>query len=321
MALSTGGVFHGPGCISLGVVIASTPQKLEISRALEGLRDMFGAVFFVAMGMLVDFRLLVSAWPLVLTVAGFALVWRPIATAAGLIVAGNDSRRSIRAGLSLSPLGEFSFVTAQLGTVAGVIPEQFFPAAVGASLLTTLIAPMMMRRSDVISAAIDRHLPLMLREWIAFYHAWLERTIGRQQINLWQLTGRRIAQAIAGILLVSALILFAKPLYAWVLAQLGPNWLFMDGTSIIFWAIFGVLILGPLVAVWRNVGVLALIVAESVTKGAGNRGLQPLIERALQGVSLIVLVLWLLALMPFGRSVLWGFLVVLGVMVLLAMIL
>ena len=145
---------------------------------------------------------------------------------------------------------------------------------------------------------------------------------GRQQRSLlWKLTSRRLAQVIGGILLVSALVLFAKPLYAWVLAQLGEDWVFSNGTAILFWTVFGVTILAPLVAVWRNIGVLALIVAEWVTKGSRSVALQPLLERALQGVALLLLLIWLLAMMPFGWSVLWAFLVVIGVMALLAMVL
>ncbi len=311
------------GAFLLGVVVASTPQKVEIERGFEGLRDMFGAVFFVAMGMLVDFRLLVSAWPLVLAVAAFALVLRTVATTIGLVVGGNEIRESIRAGLALTPLGEFSFIAAQMGVAATVIPPAFFPMAVGASLLTTLASPFLMRRSDPISAWVDNHLPLMLREWIAFYQRWLEQMISRQQRSLiWRLSARRLVQISAGMFLISALILFVRPAYTRIQAQLGDDWIFPNGTSILFWAVFGVLVLAPLVAIWRNIETVSLIISEWVTKESRRRAaLQPLIERALRGASAVLLVLWLLALMPFGRSVLSAFVVVLGVMILMATLL
>ncbi len=311
------------GAFLLGVVVASTPQKLEIERVFEGLRDMFGAVFFVAMGMLVDFRLLVTAWPLVLGVTAFALFFRPLAAGVALVLAGNESRTAIRAGLSLTPLGEFSFIIAQLGVSAGAVPETFFPIAVGASLLTTLAAPSLMRRSGPISNWVDNRLPLMLREWIAFYQAWLERMVGgRQRSFLWKLTSRRLGQILGGVFLISALVLMVRPVYGWVRDQLGDHWLFTNGTAIMFWTVFGVLVLGPLVAIWRNVGALSMIVAERAVRDARRPAtLQPLLERALRGASAVLLLLWLLSLMPFGASVLSAFLVVLGIVVLLAAVL
>ncbi len=312
------------GAFLLGVVVASTPQKQEIERVFEGLKDMFGAVFFVAIGMLVDFRLLLGAWPLVLGVTAFALFLRPIATGLALVVAGNETRDSVRAGLSLAPLGEFSFIIAQLGVAAGAVPPSFFPTAVGASLLTTLAAPSLMRRSGPISGWVDRHLPLMLREWIAFYHSWLDRMIsgGRQRSLLWKLTGRRLGQILGGMVLISALVLFARPLFTWVRGYLGEDWMFEGGTAIMFWTVFGVLVLGPLVAIWRNVGALSMIVAERVAMDTRRPStVQPLLERALRGVSASLLMLWLLSILPFGRSFLSGFLVVLAIVAIVAAVL
>lgn len=311
------------GAFVLGVVVASTPQKLEIERTFEGLRDMFGAVFFVAIGMLVDFRLLVSAWPFVLAVTALAIVCRSVATSAGLVLAGNETRESLRAGLALTPLGEFSFIIAQMGVAAGAVPATFFPMAVGASLLTTLVAPSLMRRSGPISAWLDNRLPLMLREWIAFYQAWLERTISRQQRSvLWKLTSRRLAQVAGLVLLISALIVFARPLFAAIRAQLGEDWLFHRGTGVMFWSVFGVFALAPLVAIWRNVEALSLIVSDWSTRDSRRRQqVRPLMERALRGASALLLVMWLLALMPFGWSVLSSFLLVLAVLIVLAALL
>jgi monovalent cation:H+ antiporter-2, CPA2 family len=311
------------GAFLLGVVVASTPQKAEIERVFEGLRDMFGAVFFVAMGMLVDFQLLTSAWPMVLAVTAFTIVWRPLATSIGLVLAGNETRESLRASLALTPLGEFSFIIAQFGVVAGAIPPSFYPIAVGTSLLTSLVAPSLMRRSNPISHWIDERLPLPLREWIAFYHSWLEQMARKRQRSfLWKLTSGRLTQTGAQILFVSGLVLFVRPLYRWVQATLGNDWLFENGTVIVFWTLFGVVVLAPLVAIWRNVGSLSMILAEWMTKDMRRKStLQPLIERSLQTAAAVVLGVWLLAVMPFGVSVLWAFLVVLGFLLLVAVLL
>jgi CPA2 family monovalent cation:H+ antiporter-2 len=311
------------GAFLLGVVVASTPQKPEVERVFEGLRDMFGAVFFVAMGMLVDFRLLISTWPLVLGVAAFTVVCRALATSIGLVVAGNQTRESIRAGLALTPLGEFSFITAQVGVAAGAVPATFFPMAVGASLLSSLAAPFLMRRSDGISEWVDNRLPLSLRQWITFYHSWLELMIGRRQRSvLWKLTSRRLAQVLASVLVISGLVPFANPVFGWVERELGPNWLFPHGTAISFWSVFGVLVLLPLVAIWRNVGALSLVVAEWATQNSRRgRAVQPLVEQVIRGVSALLLVIWFVSLLPSGVAVLSAVLTVIGILVILAALL
>ena len=88
---------------------------------------MFGAVFFVAIGMLVDFRLLLGAWPLVLGVTAFALFLRPIATGLALVVAGNETRDSVRARFVIGASREFSFIIAQLGSCGWRGAGEFLP--------------------------------------------------------------------------------------------------------------------------------------------------------------------------------------------------
>jgi CPA2 family monovalent cation:H+ antiporter-2 len=311
------------GAFLFGVVVASTPQKPEIERMFEGLRDLFGAVFFVAMGMLVDFRVLIGAWPLVLALTAFALLFRPFATSVGLTLAGNTPRDSLRAGLALTPLGEFGFIVAQLGVTTGAIPAAFYPMAVGSSLLTTLIAPFMMRRSDAISARIESSFPAFLRDGIAIYHAWVKRIGARQQRSLlWRLIGRRLAQTIVQVLFVSALLLFAKPVYERIKAAVGDDWLFPNGLTIVFWSAFGLLLLAPLVAIWRNFQAIAMILAESATSGSPtHRGWQTWLETALKAIGSILVVLWLLVLSPFGLSLLWTSAAVVGILLLLSLVL
>lgn len=308
------------GAFLLGVIVASTPQKPEIERVFEGMRDTFGAVFFVTMGMLVDFKLLVEAWPLVLGMTAFAIVVRPLATSVGLTLAGNAPRDSVRAGLALTALGEFSFIIAQMGVSAGAIPKSFYPMAVGASLLTTILAPALMRRSAAVSLRVEMALPLFAREWIGFYHSWLKRTGGRQQRGtLWQLTARRLVATAGQILLVSALVLLAKPAYAQLSRVVQEDWFFPNGLRILFWSVFGGLLLMPVVAIWRNVEALAMIFAASITAGAPRRAtLRPLLETALKTVAWALMFVWLLTLLPFGFSLVWISLLVIGILGLVA---
>ncbi len=292
------------GAFVLGAIVGSTRFKADLERSFSGLRDMFGAVFFVAVGMMVDFRDLALAWPLVLLVAALALVLRPLACALGLVAAGNPSGPSLQAGISLVPLGEFSFVIAQLGVAAGALPSHFHPVAVGASLLTSLAAPPMTRRAEAWSAALMRIEPRFLRDWSELYARMLQRLqTGREASVLWRLTGRRLLQVGVQMLVISALILFARPLYDRLVESAGRDWLFPNGLIVLFSGGLGLVVLVPLIALWRNVSALAMIFAEGASAGSQRpRQSRVLLEFALRVVALAGFGVWLLALLPDDRT-------------------
>ncbi len=294
------------GAFIFGAIVGSTRYKDDIERVFAGLDQTFGAVFFVAVGMLVDFRVLADAWPLVVGVTLLALFLRPVACALGFIVVGNTSRDALRAGLSLTPLGEFSFIIAQLGVESGALPQAAYPVAVGASLLTSLAAPVLTRRAEGLSLRLVNCAPPFVSKWVGFYHAWLARLRSRQSASfLWRLTGSRLLQIGLHILFVSALLLVVGTVYEKLDALLGRDWLFPRGLPFLFWSLFGLLLLAPLIAIWRNISALAMFLAEAATMGAPRQSrLRPLLEAALRGVALVAIGVWLLALLPSGWSLL-----------------
>jgi CPA2 family monovalent cation:H+ antiporter-2 len=245
---------------------------------------------------------------------------RPVAATLGFLAVGNTSRESLQAGMAVVPLGEFSFIIALLGVESGVLSEAVYPVAVGASLLTSLAAPVMTRRAEAVSNRLVRLAPPFVEKWIVFYHDWLDRLRHRQTANIvWRLTSKRFLQVGIHMLFVSALLLFATPIYAKLKATLGEDWIFPRGLPFLFWIGFGLLLLGPLIAIWRNVSALAMILAEAATMGVRRQQrLQPLLEAAFRGVALVALIAWLLALLPSGWSLLGAAGVVLLVLALVA---
>ena len=151
------------GAFLLGIIVAETPHRHQVDRTFEGMRDVFSAVFFVAIGMQIDVHEMIGSAGLVAGVAVFTLVARPLSVAAGLAMSGVPMRDGLQAGLMASPIGEFSFVIAQVGVGAAVVPSRFYPLAVGVSLLTTLVMPFAARRSERIVSVLQGREPRWLR--------------------------------------------------------------------------------------------------------------------------------------------------------------
>lgn len=286
----------------LGAIIGSTPHRPEIDRLFEGLRHLFGAVFFVAMGMMFNVGMLGEFWLPMVALALAAILFRTLALGASLVVAGNPIRDALRSGLTLTPLGEFSFVIAFLGVQSGVMPESFYPAALGASLLTGLLSPLLIRRAEPISVAIESALPRRLTGWLGDYRAFLDELERRQNSSfVWKLVAPRFGQIIVQVLVVAGIFALAGPIHDLVEGLVGANVLFPNGTIVIYTIVVGLLVLPPLVAVWRNVSAVSMILAEALTMGDQRAArLAPLIHRSLTSAIAVLVVLWLSVFVPAG---------------------
>ncbi len=296
------------GAFLLGAIVADTPQRTQVDRSFEGLRDVFSAVFFVAIGMMIDVRALAEAWRLVLLVSVLALTGRAVACAAGLLVTGSPTREAVRVGLLVVPVGEFTFIIAQLGVAGGVLPRSFQVVAVGAALLTTIAAPLLARRSARIAGWCEEGEPRWLSTWLQSYRGWLERLHLRSARNqLWQLSRRRLVHIAVELLLITGLLAFSGPLLRLLLELVPANWLFPHGPQVIFWSALCLVMLPPLVAVWRNLSVLALLVAEVAFAGLPQQRARfaPMLELALKVFAGLVVFLWLSAFLPLGVTGRW----------------
>lgn len=295
------------GAFMLGAIVADTPHRGQVDRMFEGMRDIFSAVFFVAIGMMIDFHAVAHLWWLVLLLTVVTLVGRSLALSTGFVVAGVSTREAVTVGLSVTPLGEFSFIIAQLGVIAGVLPAEFQAVAVGVALLTTLSAPVLMRRAPRIVGWVDRHLPGWLNTSLGNYRRWLERLQVRQQHSvLWQLSRKRLTSILIEVLFVSGVLVFSEQLFAAVNQFLPGEGLFPNAQRVIFWSGLAVVALLPLVAIWRNISVLAMIYAEMSTVGQADEAkLRPMMATGIKAVAGVLMFLWLSATVPVEQMGRW----------------
>jgi monovalent cation:H+ antiporter-2, CPA2 family len=295
------------GAFLLGIIVAETPHRHQVERTFEGMRDVFSAVFFVAIGMQINAADLVHSAGLIFGVAAFTLVARPLAVASGLCVVGVPARDGIKAGLMATPIGEFSFVIAQLGVGAAVVPAQFYPLAVGVSLLTTLVSPIVARNSTRIAVGIASRQPRWLTDWLHYYQDWLARfTRQRRRSPLWQLSRKRFAQIGLEMLFVSGVLVFSRDLYEGLVAWVGHDLMFPNGTQTVFWIVLSLSVMAPLVAIWRNCSALALLFAQvSTSHHPRGRQLAPIVETGLKIVIVGLLTVWLIAVVPAEDTARW----------------
>ena len=289
------------GAFLLGVVVADTPQRAALERAFGGMRDLFSAVFFVAIGMMIDLHGFAQIWWQVLVVAAFALIGRPIACSLALLVTGQPVRLALEGGLSLTPLGEFGFIAAQLGVAAGVLPPEYQPLAVGVALITALAAPWLTARAEPIAEAMVRRQPALLTRLLDEYRSWLERVQSRGAGNvLWQLCRKRVLQIGVGMAFASGLLLFAPPLERAVREWAGLDTVLPRFSQLLFWSVLGLAVLAIGLAIWRNLSALAMLLAEATTKDLPNAGaLRPVAETGLKVAGGALLFFWLAAVSPF----------------------
>mgnify|MGYP001600330896 CR=1 FL=1 len=295
------------GAFLLGTIVAETPHRTQVERTFEGMRDVFSAVFFVAIGMQIDLHLLASSAGLIVGVAVFTFLARTLAVTTGLSLIGTPAKDAMRTGVAVTPIGEFSFIIAQLGVTHEVVPAKFYPLAVGVSLLTTLAAPVLMRRSERIADVALARQPRWLETALRYYQEWLERLQQRQSRNLlWQLSRKRIIQVGIGMLFVTGVMVFSQQLFELAEGWLGRDWLFPHGLEVIFWAALVLVTLAPLVAIWRNVAAMAMLYAEVSTKGHERReSLQPMVETGIKIAGGLILFAWLLTILPDEGTAKW----------------
>ncbi len=312
------------GAFLLGCIVAETPHRHQVERIFEGMRDVFSAVFFVAIGLQINVHAMFDAWWIILGLTAFTLVVRVGAVSTGLTLIGTTHRDALRTGLVVTPIGEFSFIIAQLGVASLVVPKVFYPLAVGLSLMTSLTAPMLTRRADPIADFVLRRRPRWVVVALDSYQEWLEKLSERRAGNLlWKLSRKRVIQIGVELLFVAGLLVFSEPMEAALSGWLGRDWLFPGGPTLIFWLVLVGLALVPLFAVWRNVGALALIIAEFSTQTqpqARQERLRGIIANGIRLIATVAMVVWVASFAPAGGArwtLLGSALVVLVVLLLL----
>jgi CPA2 family monovalent cation:H+ antiporter-2 len=158
-----------------GSLIAESGKGPQVAELVKPVRDVFAAVFFVAVGMLIDPTLIAQHWAVVVLLTVVVIVGKVVSVSLGAFLAGRGTQAAVRTGLSMAQIGEFSFIIVSLGVATGAVREFLFPVAVAVSAITTLATPWLIGSSDRITSWVDRKLPRPLQTYATLYASWLDQ--------------------------------------------------------------------------------------------------------------------------------------------------
>ena len=181
---TTVGVSSAFGAFVMGSILAETVEADKIIRLVEPVKNLFGAIFFVSVGMLVDPGILVRyALPIAVIVLTI-LVGQAVLGSFGYLLSGQTLRTAMRCGFSMAQIGEFAFIIASLGLSLGVVSQFLYPVVVAVSVITTFLTPYMIRFAIPSYMFINKHLP---NSWItALNHITLSHPQSVKGTNNWQ---------------------------------------------------------------------------------------------------------------------------------------
>jgi monovalent cation:H+ antiporter-2, CPA2 family len=162
------------GAFLAGSLIAESGEEKTIEHLVQPVKDVFAAVFFVSVGMLIDPALVLRHWTAIVVLTVVVVLGKVIGVTLGAFLSGHSTRTSVQAGMSLAQIGEFSFIIAGLGLSMGATREFLYPVAVTVSAVTTLTTPWLIRAAGPVASYIDRKLPRALQTFVALYGSWIE---------------------------------------------------------------------------------------------------------------------------------------------------
>ncbi|WP_060519725.1 cation:proton antiporter [Pseudomonas sp. NBRC 111134] len=289
------------GAFLIGAIMAESRQLLKIERLIEPVRDLFSAIFFVAIGLMIDPQVLLDyAWPIVVITLAVVL-GKMLSCGMGAFIAGNDGRTSLRVGMGLSQIGEFSFIIAALGMTLQVTSDFLYPVAVAVSAITTLLTPYLIRAADPLSQKLGNVVPSRLARVLSLYGEWLRNIQPQGESAMLAAMIRRILLQVGVNLALVIAIFFSGGYFAERIGNWLSEWV-SDASQqkAVIWGAALLLSLPFLIAAYRKLKALSMLLAEMGVKpemaGRHTQRVRRVIAEVIPLLSLLVIFLLLSAL-------------------------
>ena len=211
------------GAFVMGSIIAGISYAERIEDVVTPVKDLFGAVFFISVGMMVNPGVIVEYWSPILILSCVVIVGMIIFGTFGMLITGQSLRIAMESGFSLTQIGEFAFIIASLGMSLGVLDDNIYPIVVAVSVITTFTTPYFIRLADPAYNLVERHLPARL-------HFLIERYSGQASAEsetraLWLSVLKRYIWRIVlySIVIIAVILICTRILLPWLL-EVSPEW-------------------------------------------------------------------------------------------------
>jgi CPA2 family monovalent cation:H+ antiporter-2 len=192
------------GAFLAGCLVAESGSGKQVEQEIRPVRDLFGAIFFVAVGMQFDVHALAQHWPVALGFAALVISGKLVGVSVGAFLGGRGVRAAVQTGMSMAQIGEFAFIIAGVGHQLGAAPPQLYAIAIAVSAITAFTTPWCVRLAEPLSALVDRKLPHRLQTFASLYGSWVEMLRHSPQH---QTPGRRVRRGLRFLVLDAVAVL------------------------------------------------------------------------------------------------------------------
>ena len=213
------------GAFLAGSLLAGTVHAERVEHLSSGIKDLFGTVFFLSVGMMIDPSMIIKYALPILIITVVTIVGKLIISSTGVLLSGQSLRNAVHCGCSLAQIGEFAFIIASLGMNLGVIADYIYPIIVSVSVITTLTTPAFIKNSDRIYELVRRVLPQKLANRLDRYTA--EAPDSQAQDSDWLNYLRRYAKVTAfyGVLIFGVLMIVQYLVFPFLQSAAPQPWI------------------------------------------------------------------------------------------------
>lgn len=191
------------GAFLMGSILSETFEGEKIEKLTSSIKDLFGAIFFVSVGMMVDPAVIAEHWLPILVLTLVVMTGKLLCSVSGVLLSGSGLDYAVHAGFSLAQLGEFSFIIASLGCSLGVMRDFIYPVIISVSVITTFTTPYMVKAADPVVSWLFKVLPPGILNAITPRHK--NTPASKAEQNVWF----SIAKSVALRVFIYSIILFA----------------------------------------------------------------------------------------------------------------
>jgi CPA2 family monovalent cation:H+ antiporter-2 len=301
------------GAFLIGAITAESREIKLIEKLVEPLTNMFSAIFFVSIGLLVDPRIIHTYLLPIIVITVAVVIGKVLVCSLSVFLAGRDARTSMRVGMGLAQIGEFSFIIASLGISLKVMSPYLYPIIVTVSAITTFLTPYLIKVADPFTTFISRRVPSNISQIFNTYTTWLQniRTDDHEQTLVHQAIKKGLLQIFINLILIVAIFIIGS----YLAYNRTFNALIQDARveNAVIWGVSLTISLPFLIAIYRKLKGLSMIIAEMTVKpnesGEYNIKLRRTIAEiipvsAMLGIVLMIIALSASILPPIGLLIL-----------------